>query len=1028
MPVTKKELMFKDPNIENPHVLGINRLAARATIVPAQKKGVYYRNKEESAMLRSLNGDYKFAYCPADDMPEFYAESVSDATWDTIDVPSMWQYRGYGAPTYPNVYYPMPFDPPYIKIPNPVGYYRRTIHIENPAKHTILHFGGVDNAFYVYFNGEFVGFSKGSRLPSEFDISHLVRKGENLLAVKVFTYSDATYLENQDMLMANGIFRDVYLIETGDTYLWDYRVTTTYNSFTVRAKFHVESTDYTVALTLGDERVELPVAEEISHTFVLKEPKLWNAEEPNLYDLCIELLKDHAAVEVHSKRVGIMHTRVEGNKFLVNEKPIYIKGVNRHEVNCKNGRAITVEQIDRELREIKANNLNAIRLSHYTNNPATYEIASELGLYLMDEADMETHGAGATGDQGFLSKDPEWLDAYKDRVSRMLETNKNETSIFIWSVGNECGRGPNLERCIDMVRDFDSTRENIITQDKLGAYTHFRLIGYYPMSRLAEYPHEGYPVIAIEYAHAMGNSSGTLQDYWDYNYTHEQMAGGFVWEYKSHGFYCEDENGNAFYKYGGDFPGNDYHWGNFCLDGYHMSDGTPKHTWYELKDVSFAAYVVLENGAVRVKNTNDFTTLSAFTGEYEIQEDYSVIRSAAFAVPHVVPHEWFTAADIDLSVADPKPGATYYLNVCFRKDGERVMKKQFKLPIECLKPKYAAKKFAYTTSAKNYRLTVEGENFSVSFEKGMLCRYEKNGKLLLDAPVKPILYRAPMDNDGIRNIVPQSYWQRHIASWERVVLDKWNFNLHDIEVLEQEDKVTVKCSGKLCPTTFYMGFVYNIEYDIFADGIVHMSVKGKPYGDVPSILPRIGFVVPVAKEFRTAEWYGRGPRESYSDSKAAATVSLYKADILDTYTVFDYPQESGNHEDTGFVRVLNDENNALAVSAQGAFAFSFHDFTIEALDAARHKNEIVKSTDYNYLYIDYKMRGLGGKSCGPDPEEAYELHPHTFVFSIVFSDSDCSGALQLARADFGKGTKALSETYTYEKPQNPHELVECNVE
>jgi beta-galactosidase/beta-glucuronidase len=337
----------------------------------------------------------------------------------------MWQYRGYGKCQYPNVQYPIPFDPPYICCDNPVGYYRRKFTVKNPAAKTILHFGGVDNAFYVYVNGGFTGFSKGSRLPSEFDISSLARAGENEIAVKVFTYSDSTYLENQDMLLASGIFRDVYLLHLGEVSVWDYRIDTTLSDITVGVTldYHGES-GYKVVITLDGKRIELDAAFNLSHKFIMENPKLWNAEEPNLYDLTIELVKDDKTVEIHSKRVGMMVTYVKGNKFYVNDTPVYIKGINRHEHDCKNGRAITTKLIEHELKLIKSNNINAIRCSHYTNNPAFYEIATELGLYVMDEADIETHGCEVTGDQGYLSKKEEWLPAYMDRVTRMLESNK----------------------------------------------------------------------------------------------------------------------------------------------------------------------------------------------------------------------------------------------------------------------------------------------------------------------------------------------------------------------------------------------------------------------------------------------------------------------------------------------------------------------------------------------------------------------------------------------------------------------------
>ncbi len=1025
MCISKNDLLYAtDPNVENNHVLHINRLPPRTTVIPARKSGIYYRNKEESTLLISLNGDYKFRYRPYDDMPTFYTLK-NDDDWDILPVPSMWQFFGYGECTYPNIHYPIPFNPPYVKVDNPIGYYRKKFIINKKSGKTILHFSGVDNAFYVYLNGEIIGFSKGSRLSSEFDVTDVIKEGENLLAVKVFTYSDATYLENQDMLMANGIFRDVYLICTNKTTLWDYRVTTTYNSITINAQFNVATQNGEVEFGLDGQKVKLPLCQNVSFTFELENPKLWNAEEPNLYDLSITLYDSGTMLETHSKKVGIMHSRVEGNKFLVNEKPIYIKGVNRHETCANNGRAITVEQIKRDLELIKSNNLNAIRLSHYTNNPATYEYAALLGLYLMDEADLETHGAWTAGDQGFLSKDPDWLDAYKDRVVRMLETNKNEPCIFIWSVGNECGTGENLYECVKICNEFDSSKPCTITQDKNGEHSTFRLIGYYPMSRVDEYPDDGSaPVIAIEYAHAMGNSSGTLKDYWDYNYTHEHFIGGFVWEFKSHGFEAKDKQGNIYTKIGGDFKENKYHWSNFCLDGYTMVDGTPKHTWYELGNVSFCAYVCYKNGKISIKNTNDFLSLSYLTARYEILEDYSIIKSGEMEIPEVLPHEWFDA-NIETTIQNPKAGADYYVNIRFYDNGNEVCLKQIKLDVCSQKEKFTPTPFEYFASAENKVLTVKGKSFCVKFDKGYICYYEKNGIAIINKPIFLNLYRAPIDNDGITHF---SVWAlRHIQKWNESLIKYYKFHLADVTVDEKEDKFTLVCYGKFEAETFYRGFACVIVYEIFADGVIHVSIKAEPFGELPSALPRFGFCIPMPKSFDDVSWFGRGKRESYSDSIANAPMGLYNAKIEDTYTVFDVPQESGNHENTQFVTLSNGKNT-FSVSSQGNMSFSYHDFTLETLEKARHRNELIKDANNNYLYIDYKMRGLGGKSCGPDPEEQYEFHPHSFLFSFVISAGDKEEAYKLCKKDFGKQTKALSNTYVYVAPSQPRELVDCKIE
>ena len=1015
----KSLLIRSDGNIENQNILHINRLPARATIVPAQKRGVYYQNKYESSLVRSLNGDYKFKYLLEDSYLDFYRTDISDCDWDTIDVPSMWQYRGYGKPEYPNIRYSIPFLPPYVKKQNPVGLYRKSFRIDSPAKRTILHFAGVDNAFYVYLNGEQIGFSKGSRMPSEFDVTEHIKDGENLLAVKVFTYSDATYLENQDMLLASGIFRDVFLIETDENTLWDYRVTTTYSSISVEAKLNI-ATPYKVKISLDGESVEYDATETVTHTFELENARLWSAETPNLYDLSIELIDSDGSFEIHSKRVGIMHTRVSGNKFLVNEHPIYIKGINRHENDPWNGKSLTVEQIRRDLELIKANNLNAIRLAHYPNAPSTYEIAAELGLYLMDEADLETHGAHIlNGDQGYLSKDPSWLPAYKDRIVRMIERDKNEVAIFIWSTGNEAGTGENLNKCIDLIREFDPTKECIITQD-IGEYTHFRKIAYYPMSRTADYTDEGYPVLGIEYAHAMGNSPGTLQDYWDYNYSHEKMLGGFAWEFRSHGFGARDENGRVYMKYGGDFY-DDYHWCNFNMDGYCLSDGRPKPSWYELGVVSFAAYTTFDGKELTIKNTNDFLSLSYLEAKYEIERDGVLLKTVPFTLPKILPHESFIFTP-DLSIGEKVAGASYYLNILYFKDGVQVHKKQFSLGVLFESQPYSAPSKKAQIDVENYVLSVRYDDFLCEFMGGMLSLVKKGESILLDTPMRLNIHRAYTDNDGIVGFAP-----RHIEKWEKALLRGYYFNLFDIDVDELDDRVVVTVSGNYTANSLYAGFFVKIIYDILSDGTVLITLKGEPYGELPTTLPRIGVAFEMADKYERVKWLGRGPYENYPDSVANAPIGIYDKRITELNTDYDYPQETGNHENT-YALTLHTASGECGLSVIGSdtFAFSYHDFTLDNLTDARHKNEVTKS-EKNHLYVDYKMRGLGSRSCGPDPEEKYELHPHKFTFSFAIKACDFDSAITASRLDFGKKTEALSKSYVYQKPERISQIADCDL-
>ena len=1014
---------FINEKINNPRFLHEGRMKPRSTIIPSLKKDVYYKNKEESELITVLNGDFSFKYEPFDRIDDFYLESLDDSNWDTIDVPSMWQYRGYGKPTYPNVKYPFAFNPPYVPHENPVGYYRKKFFASKSGK-SILHFGGVDNAFFVWVNGEYVGFSKGSRLPSEFDVTDKIKDGENLLAVKVFTYSDGTYLENQDMLMTNGIFRDVMLFSLGEISVLDYHITTSGNKII----FDITLTDgdyldYTVEIE-ADSQTQCNLAKEILHfEFEIENPLMWNAETPNLYNTYITLKKSDKVCETHSKRIGFMKSEVSGNKLLVNGIPITVKGVNRHEHDPKNGKALTVDFIEKELKLIKAHNFNAISCAHYPNNPAFYELCSEMGFYVADEGDIETHGCSAIGDLGYISKLPEWKEAFLDRTQRITERNKNETCIIVRYIGNEHGKGENIDACYDYIKErlgdvpvlsTDADGRNPVKCD-------FRLDGYFKMESLTSFPKDGKPVIVLEYGHAMGNSPGLMKDSWDYIYKNRHIAGGFVWEYKSHGFYDEDEKGNAFYRYGGDFGDVTNHWSNFTIDGYCLSDGTPKPSMAECKNVLSPCFVELENGKIRLANTNDFRTLDYITVKWEICEDFKVIKSGTLTRLNIVPYE-SKFLDIDLEIPADTKGARYFVTLTFiDENGNELSKSQVEIK-KNVKEKITPQKFDVKITEDKHILNIDGKDFNLTFDRGVLCRYQHKDEIILDAPLKPVFYRAPIDNDGVIGLAP-----RRITDWENAGYKYFKFFSTGADIIKNNESVIVKVKGICAPDGVYSGFNTTFTYRILKDGLTVIEYEGKPYGRLGDVMPRIGICFETGKEFESVRWYGRGFDECYIDRKDHCPVGLYEANVKDMNFLYDIPQECGTRCDTGFVTVLGKEKG-FSVIGSDSFEFSYHDFDMESLERARHRNELKKSKNSNYLYIDYRQRGLGSNSCGPEPEECYELRPHAFRLVFALSPiTDTYEVLNLLRKDFGLKTEALSDTYKYTLHKEESSAIECEI-
>ncbi len=1016
-------LYMNNPELCNPAIPQVNALPPRVAVLPATRRDVYYRNKSDADMVLDLGGDYRFAWRTEDDLADFYKPDFDDSEWDTLTVPSMWQYHGYSNPLYPNVDYPIPFNPPYVTCENPVGYYRRTFTAAKTDR-AVLSFGGVDSAYYVYLNGQYVGFSKGSRLAAEFDVSGFLADGENLLCIKVFTYCDGTYLENQDMLTASGIFRDVMLIRTGELSVWDYEIATEGDRVDVTVTlWDADYAGASIRVEIAGQTAEMPAEKQVKCSFTIPDALYWNAETPYLYPVYMTLVKDGTEVEIHSKKIGLRDLRVEGNRFLINGSPITLKGINRHEHDPKNGHAITVERIEKELQLLKDFNVNAIRTAHYPNHPAFYEVASELGIYVMDECDIESHGsAGATGDQGFLAKQESWLPTFMNRIQRMVERNKNETCNVIWSLGNEHGDGENLRACARYVRERLGAHIPVfhtVENYRNPQVSSFRMNGYMNMESLMSYPEEGAPVVLVEYGHAMGNSPGLMEDTWDYVYTHRHVIGGFLWEFKNHGFYAEDEEGTPFYKYGGDF-GDRPHWSNFTMDGYFTSDLTPKPSMNEVKNVHSPCYVTMRDGKLMLTNTNDFRPLDYVTMKWEIREDYTPISAGEMRLPAIRPYETY-ALPLTTELLGDTPGATYYAHLTFEDEqGYEIGVKQFCLgqnPAEA----YAPASFAAKVEQRNADFTVEAESFTVKVSKGLLSYYEKDGKVLLDSPMELNFYRAPIDNDGIVSLFP-----RWINQWNEIYLGDFKFFAETAEAEQTADCITLTVTGKASIYARFTGFNVKLVYRIYADGLVQVEYEGAPYGWMPDTLPRLGVCFKLAEDYATARWYGRGTDENYNDCKSHCPVGLYSLPISEMNFFYDVPQECGTRIDNRFVTVEGGDK-ALTVIGSDTFAFSCHDFTMKNLIAARHRNEL-KRTPEKYLYIDYRMRGLGSHSCGPNPEECYELRPHAFRFTFALTaGADDPTALSLARQTFASTTEPLSDRYTYHREEAVAGLIECNV-
>ena len=1000
--------------LKNPKILHMNRLSPRATVIPSQKTGITYKNRHQSDRLQYLNGDYRFALFDTSAPDNFEKPDFDDADWDIIDVPSMWQFRGYGEPSYPNTEYPFPYTPPVVNRLNPVGCYRRTFVNDGKFARSILHFEGVDNAFYVYINGEFAGFSKGSRLPAEFDITDYLSEGENLIAVKVYTYSDASYLENQDMLLASGIFRDVYIIHTNEISLWDYAVYTTRDSLHCEVTLSKQTDNTQVMVTVdGKSSVLTPKDNKASMSFTPDSPKLWTAETPNLYDFSVEIIENGEVMECHTRRIGFRDSEIVNKKFLVNGTPILFRGINRHENNPLNGRTVTDEEIYNDLKLIKDSNINAIRCSHYPNNYVFYEYASELGIYVMDECDIETHGAGITGDQGALSKTPLWRDAYLDRIERTWERDKNETCIVVQSLCNECGFGCNTDDGLEYLQKRPFKKPVQYSQGTFEKHelNEIQCGGYPDIAKMQEYM-EKYtekPLLMTEYAHAMGNSPGNIRELWDFVLQHQDSyIGGFAWEFRGHGMQRVAENGITDYLYGGDFH-DDNHWSNFTLDGYLTSDSTPKPTFDDLKFIYAPVTFKLEDGKIYAKNMWDFVSTNTLKLKLQLLCDSETVYENEFMLPDILPQET-KALDFTLPHYN---GCECFLTLSVYDGDNNVALEQIELMPNEAKKVFTADEFSYNVEKDNASVKISGNDFHIAFKNGLPSEYEVNGKVYFDKQMEFVTHRAYIDNDGIEN-----FSERHIEAWKNKRLDKTHYFCNSLSVKEESDSVTIHTEGVITATHCYTGFNMSSDYVVYNHGLMLINHTVKPYGNMPewgwsttrSALPRFGMVVELNKEFSSIDWYGRGPKQNYDDAKHYAPVGRYMMPIEDLNFKYDVPQETGTRCDVRFLRA-SDTENALTIYGSNTVSFSYHPWALNDLVSARHLSEL-KESDKNYLYIDYKMRPLGSRSCGPEPEENVDFIPHDFEFAFAISGESAQTACpRYALNEFAHKTQKLTERY-----------------
>jgi beta-galactosidase/beta-glucuronidase len=1012
-------LLNRIADIENPSLLHRHRLPARATfaVYPDEASA---RAGGASPWVQSLNGSWKFFYAenPFDAPADFFREDFNDAAWGTLPVPSHWQLHGFGTPRYTNVVYIFPINPPFPPVDNPTGCYRTTFTLPEKwaGRRTILHFGGVDSAFHLWINGREAGFSKGSRMPAEFDLSPFLREGENVLAVKVYRWSDGSYLEAQDMWLLSGIFRDVSLFSRPSVHFADLEVRTLFEADYNDSHLEVDATvrrDGTETLSGGRIRFHLvdssgETVMESSEGFALEKgdalvrcrakivrPAKWTAETPNLYRLLATLLDDRGnPIETAVLSVGFREVRIEDALLKVNGVPIMLKGVNRHDWDPDTGRVVDDATMERDILMMKRANINAVRCSHYPNNPRWLDLCDQYGLYVMAEADLETHGMDEAGDQGLLSKDPAWFSAYLDRMERLVERDKNHPSVIIWSLGNECGYGENLVRLAEWAHKRDPSRPIHYPQSDLDrpTATDFRQFGYCDLKtirRTGEMDPEGKPAIGTEFAHAMGNGPGGLEDYWDLIHQFKHVQGGFIWEWIDHGLRRRSPDGHDYFAYGGDF-GEDFSFHIFCLDGLLFSDRTPSPALNELKKAIEPVRTELldpSSGRLRLKNRYDFLTLDDCELHWSILRDGKLEKKGSASLPIIPPGG---AGELDLAYQLPRPQqpGEWFLNLDFtlKKDtpwaarGHLVTWAQWPLPAPKGEPGAPSVRSQPELSiiSDSKKILIKGPQFDLTFDRrtAEISSFMAEGKRLLERGPRLNVWRAPTDNDGgIANPQPQ-------ADWLKARLHRMTFQPRVLEVEAIEPgMVQAYVEGRLIPEGKPLGYDCRLRYTILGSGELVIDLRAEPFGDWPEVIPRLGLQLLADSSLERARWYGLGPDECYPDSKGAARVGLYEKRVEDLSTPYEHPQENGTRIGVRWAALeANDGAGLLCVGAPD-FAFSAHRYSLQNLSEAKHRCEL-RNSDRITLNLDYAMRGLGSAACGPGPEAEYELKPHAFSFRV----------------------------------------------
>jgi beta-galactosidase len=1012
---------------ENPEIISYNKEKPHATFMLFDdNKQVAADDYSKSSNYKSLNGTWKFNYVDkyADRRTDFYRTDLNDAGWSNIPVPSNWELKGFGIPIYTNIVYPYPKNPPFIGPDNPVGTYRKSFTVPQnwEEKEIFLHFGSITGYAQVYVNGKKVGMTKASKSPAEFNVTKFLKKGNNQLAIQVFRWSDASYLEDQDFWRLSGIERDVYLQAVPKVTVWDFFVKgdldATYKNGLFSAdvdlrKFNgsnlkggsvaievLDKNDKTVYQSQQNFNVTADTLQTLSFQGTIDNPMKWSAEAPDLYQVIISL-KDNKGkvINVTGSKIGFRKVEIKNAQLMINGVPVYVHGVNRHEHDDVNGHAPTPATMLQDIKLMKQFNVNAVRMSHYPNDPLWYKLCDEYGLYVVDEANIETHGMGAEF-QGTWDKSvhpayrKDWAAAHMDRIFRLVERDKNHPSVIIWSLGNESGNGPVFHDAYKWIKQRDNTR--MVQFEQAGEDWNTDIVcPMYPrvhdMKSYASDASKQRPYIMCEYSHAMGNSNGNFQEYWDIIRSSKHMQGGFIWDWVDQGIKSKDQNGNTYWAYGGDLGGfhlqNDE---NFNSNGLIAANKTPHPGLYEVKkvyqDIIFSG-ADASAGKVTVENLFNFTNLDKYDFGWELIRNGKPLKQGTFEVS-LAPHEQKEIA-LNLPMFKSQAGDEFFLNIyAYTRNATAA------IPVN---HEIARQQFAYSgdyfakaaedASILKVTKTADALNFtagkisgSFDLKQGTLNAYTKDGDNHgVSRMPEPYFWRAPTDND-FGNGMPE-----RLGVWREAGQSR---KLKSVTVGQQDKNgIAVKVLYEVAA----IGVPYTVVYTVQNNGSVRIDAAIDMTGrDLPE-LPRFGMRMQLPGTLNQISYYGRGPWENYADRNTASFIGFYQDSVANQYmTNYIRPQESGNKTDVRWAKLTNALNKGLLIEGLQPINITAISHSTEDLDPGltkkqQHPSDLPLRKNV-YLMIDLKQRGVGGDdSWGALPHDQYRLLDKKYSYSYVLS-------------------------------------------